>query len=323
MILPICKDVYFTSSSAASAAQNEVSSLGSAHFLEIGGSSGDGADLHLCVIDAFCETLASTVESRPDVPIIVCPENDSLSSLRGACLLCGAYLLLSEGIGLDFVVSTFSQILSDASAWRAEGVDEPIMSCWSALQRARDLQWIGSQCDGAELGFDLELATHYALAANGGVHVLIPGKLLLAPPPAPLPDGQGWADVTEAGRPAGRLFSAGFLADTLVDLDVSAAAWLGRAGESDAAATRARGLDVHDLGLDARKPALLQAMDRLLAVSRAAPGAVAVMGDMDGDGVVGTVAAAWMMADYGFGGDAAGAWLRLVCPSLSGGGKGL
>ena len=39
--------------------------------------------------------------------------------------------------------------------------------------------------------------------------------------------------------------------------------------------------------------------------------------------MVGTVAMAWLMADYGFGGDAAGAWLWLVCPSPSGGGKAL
>ena len=59
-------------------------------------------------------------------------------------------------------------------------------------------------------------------------------------------------------------------------------------------------------------------MDRLLAVSRAAPGAVAVFGYSEGDVVVGTLAAAWLMREYGFGGEAARAWLRLVCPALTG-----
>ena len=46
----------------------------------------------------------------------------------------------------------------------------------------------------------------------------------------------------------------------------------------------AKGLDVHDLALDARRPALLGAMDRLLAVSRSAPGATALFPGHGGGG---------------------------------------
>ena len=91
-----------------------------------------------------------------------------------------------------------------------------------------------------------------------------------------------------------------------------------RAAAGNRAAFSERGLDVHELGLDPRRPALLGAMDRLLAVARAAPGAVAVFGGGGADGVVGTLAAAWLMREYGFGGEAARAWLRLVCPALPG-----
>ena len=147
--------------------------------------------------------------------------------------------------------------------------------------------------------------------------MLIPGKLLLAPSPAALPAGETWADVSDAGRPAERRFAAGLLADVLADLGTSAAAWLGRAGEGDAAAVAARGLDVHELGLDERQPALLAAMDRLLAVARAAPGAVAVFGGGGANGAVAALAAAWLMT-LGFDGGAAEAWLRLVCPPLAG-----
>ena len=316
-MLPISKDVYFSSSSASLATNNEVLNLGSCHFLEIG-SSVDVTDMQLPVIHAFCETLSSTIENRPDIPIIVCPENNDPSTIRGACLLCGAYMLLNEQMDLDAVVSTLSPILSDIGPFDSRSVNGPTVSCWTALQAARDLKWIGQQREGAEPALDLELATHYALAANGGVHVLIPGKLLLAPPPAPLPGGQEWADSRGTGGRLERRFSAGFLADTLADLDASAVAWLGRADEDDAAAARARGLDAHELGLDPRRPALLGAMDRLLAVGRAAPGAVAVFGGGGADGVVGTLAAAWLMREYGFGGEAARAWLRLVCPALPG-----
>jgi hypothetical protein len=46
-----------------------------------------------------------------------------------------------------------------------------------------------------------------------------------------------------------------------------------RRRRGDAAALLAKELDVHDLALDARRQALLGAMDRLLALSRSAPGA--------------------------------------------------
>ena len=98
---------------------------------------------------------------------------------------------------------------------------------------------------------------------------------------------------------------------------MSAVACLGRTGESDAAAMSARGLDVHDLGLDPERPALLGAMDRLLAVSRAAPGAVAVFG-YSGDAAAGTLAEAWLMAEHRFEAAAAAAWVRMVCPRLDG-----
>ena len=168
-----------------------MSSLESDYFLEIGGVS--GADLQFCVILAFCETLSSTVDTRPGVPIVVCPESNSSSSLCSACVLCGAHMLLYDQVGLIVVVSTLSATMSDISTCGCEAVDATILDCWTALHRARDLRWIGVPCHGTEptlYMLDIELASHYALAANGGLRVLVPGKLLLAPSPAPLPAGQ-------------------------------------------------------------------------------------------------------------------------------------
>jgi hypothetical protein len=61
-------------------------------------------------------------------------------------------------------------------------------------------------------------------------------------------------------------------------------------------------------------------MDRLFAVARAAPGAVAVYGGGGGGGEVApeyvwTVAASWLTADFGFDAAAAAAWVRMVRPS--------
>ena len=122
------------------------------------------------------------------------------------------------------------------------------------------------------------MAVHYALPDTGGLHIIVPDKLLFFPAPASLPAGQAWADASSGDAGPGRQFSAGFLAELLADLDVTAVVCLGRTGSSDAAAFRRRGLDVHDLNLDRRRPGLLGAMDRLLSLSLSAPGAVAVCG---------------------------------------------
>ena len=265
--------------------------------------------------------VTATLESRPSEPIIVCPENDDPSSLRSACLLCGAYLLLIEEASLELVLATFHGVLQSISgAVGAEIRNEPIVGCWRALDRACALRWLAKPSDGpAEPALDTDMASHYAHPANGGVHVLVPGKLLLAPPPALLPAGQEWADATAAaGGPAVRRFGAGFLADLLADLDVSAVVCLGRSGEGEVAAWGSRGLDVHGLGLDARWPALLGGMDRLLAVSRAAPGGVALVGGGERGAAARTLGSALLVREYGFDGDAAEAWVRLMCPSLIG-----
>ena len=117
-----------------------------------------------------------------------------------------------------------------------------------------------------------------------------------------------------------RGFSAGFLADLLSALHVSAVGCLGATGASDAAAFCARGIDVHDLRLDPQQPARLSAMDRLRAVTRAGPGAVALFGG-GGEGMaqeyVGTLATAWLVGEYGFGAGVAGAWVGMLYPALA------
>ena len=190
-----------------------------------------------------------------------------------------------------------------------------------ALQLAAGLYWLDCQQDDAP--FDIEKSLHYASKANGNIHTLVPGKLLFFVSPHPLPDNQAWIDVRDAGRWQERRFSADYLADLLVDLDVSVVACLGACGSGDAAAFAARDLDVHDLRLDPRRPSMLRAMDRLLALARAAPGAVAVFcgggGGREWPGHVGTLAAAYLMSDFGFDAAAADAWVRMAFPLLRGG----
>jgi hypothetical protein len=277
--------------------------------------------LQLSVLHAFCEYMQDTIDSHRDQCVVVCPEDSSQASVATACLLCGAYLLLCERRELTHVLNTFQHSLERIDTVSEEGnyerIAASIISSWRALDRARALHWLGCADDASEPMLDVDMAVHYARPSNGSVHVLVPGKLLLFPAPASLPDGQEWAEAS-ASRPTARVFSAGFLADLLLDLGVSAVACVGQADGHDAAAFAARGLDVHDLGLDPRRPALLRAVDRLVAVSRASPGAVAVFG-VDGDGLpepVGTLVAAYLMVEQGFSAAAAAAWIRMLCPAL-------
>ena len=308
--------VTFTSRSALKAMSDGYCAQEAAHFIDIEPSAVSmGAFLHISVIDTFCRTVSDAVESRPDTPIVICPHDDSESSLRNAVVLYGAYRLLCQQETLKTVVDdlrTTVQVLSLGGG--------AIIDAWSALDCARVLRWLATpDCiDGPTL--NIEMAAHYALPANGGLHVLVPDKLLLCPSPASLPAGQAWADASpgHAGPGRCRRFSAAFLAELLADLDVSAVVCLGRTGRDDAAAFRRCGLDVHDLDLDPRRPGLLGAMDRLLSLSRAAPGGVAVCGWRGDEAGVGyesvrALGAAWLMAEGGFGSGAAEAWLGMVC----------
>ena len=192
---------------------------------------------------------------------------------------------------------------------------------WAALHRARELCWLGPVADNDEARpFDVEMSLHYAVKANGNIHTLVPGKLLLFPTPADLPTGQFWADVSESNGVTARRFSAPYLAEILADLDVSVVVCLGQTSSASADAFLECGLDVHDLLLDPRRPSLLRAIDRVLSLARAAPGAVAVFcggaGGADCPAHVRMLAAAYLVSDFGFSAAAADAWVQMLCPAL-------
>ena len=309
--------VLFTCCTALEAMDDECCADQAAHFIDVGSSSSSQACLHISIIEAFCKSVCDAQKSRPDTAIIICPQDDSESSLSNAVLLYGAYLILCQDEPLDRVVDNLR-----ASIKRASTSGARIIDAWDALHRARELHWLAApdRSDGPVL--DIDMAAHYAHPANGGLHMIVPDKLLCFPSPASLPAGQAWADASPGDAGPGRRFSAGFLAELLADLDVTAVVCLGRTGRNDAAAFRRCGLDVHDLNLDRRRPGLLGAMDRLLSLSRAAPGGVAVCGWRGDEAGVGhesvrALGAAWLMAEGGFGSGAAEAWLRMVCGPIS------
>ena len=312
--IAICTDVHFTSSTADDAIHTLSHTAKPAHWIEITDPENPLDCIHISTIHSVCDSISDAIELHPDNIIVVCPKNASLASLGNALQLFGAYTLLNTNIGLQLLLESSFNTLE---AINCQNTNAAIRNCWTALHHARSLRWIGDMpAQDIEPVLDVEMAAHYALPANGNIHVLIPGKLLLFPAPAPLPAGQAWADETADGQPPVRRFGAGFLGELLAELGVAVVACLGRADGGDAAALEACGLDVHELGLDAGRAGLLGALDHLVAVSRAAPGAVGVYGG--GGGQLGTVVAAWAMRECGFGAGGAGAWVRMVCPGLAG-----
>ena len=289
-----------------------------AHFINVGSSAASDLCIHISIIDAFCKTVSTALNSRPDTTIVVCPHDSSEASLSNAVLLYGSYLLLCKGEALDEVVNALAGYVQ-----RSRHVFSKVVDSWNALEHARTLHWLSAPNFSNDAILDIEMAAHYALPANGGVNLIVPDKLLFFSPPASLPSSQAWADSSVTDVWPSRRFSAAFLAELLADLGVTAVVCLGRTGRRDAAAFRRRGLEVHDLDLDPRRPGLLSAMPRLLCLSRAAPGAVAVCGWHGDEAGVGrasvrTLGAAWLMAESGFGAGAAEAWVSMACAAPAG-----
>ena len=88
----------------------------------------------------------------------------------------------------------------------------------------------------------------------------------------------------------------------------------------DRAAFARSGIELEDLRLDPASPYLLLALDRLLAVSGAASGPVAVQSGTGGAGHVGALVLAYLVGVVGLNSESAVAWVRMVHPALLAGG---
>ena len=109
-----------------------------------------------------------------------------------------------------------------------------------------------------------------------------------------------------------RLFSPTYYAALFHDFGVSCVVCLGRTDPAVAAAFKARGIETEDFD----GSSLLRGLDRLLSLSRAAPGTLAVH---SGEGFewpryTATLAEAFTISRLGFDEGSAGAWLRMVSP---------
>ena len=276
---------------------------------------------------SFCQKLCDFYDDvGHDSAVVVCSGEKGKAAVSDAMLFVGAFAILHRGHTADAVVALFeaAAIARACDLSAAEECSPPLYDCWRALHRAKSLAWFVDPSSDSEPVLDVEEFAHYAATANGTVHLTVPGRLIFFPTPEDLPDGQDWEDSTlDSGRVV-RRFGGPFYADLLRDLGASCVVCLGSGGSAAAAAFAARGLHAEDLGLAADGSSMLRGLDRLLELSRAAPGAVAVH---SGDGLewpeyLGTLVTAFLISRAGFDGGSGRAWVRMVGAWMLGGGAG-
>ena len=229
-----------------------------------------------------------------------------------AALLLGGYLLVCENMGLEQINQEFrllnSSFLTFSDSDGGAAVELTVMDCLAALHKAKSHGWLDFSDQPSDDSIDMEEHLHYDSAANGRLHVVVPNKLLAFACPTDLPDGQAWADHDGV-----RTFSPSYYAEILGDFDVSVAVCCCGADAGsvpyDAAAL---GVAVEALCADARSGRLLGAVDRLLTLARAAPGALALHGG--GGWEEGLLLSACLIRLFGFTARAAVAWARMAHP---------
>ncbi len=180
-----------------------------------------------------------------------------------------------------------------------------------------------------DAALDMEEYLHYSNPTNGGIGIIVPGRLFLIPPPHELPEGCIWLDKPAEGCSMSmgqRVFSPAFYADLLAD-EFSVSCLLRPTSSNsgtayDTAPFQAREIAVEDLsgsyggGLRGQ----LQGVDKLLTlVSAAQPRALAVHGapeDCGGTGPLLALLAVVLLRRHGFpSASSAVAWLLMANPS--------
>jgi hypothetical protein len=279
-------------------------------------------------IHEFCNRLgnASEIVADQDTIAVVCAGGSDVNTITDSVVLVGSFLILRRGLSVLAVVEAF-QLLNqrfghhfNLSPIGDDQLGPRVHDYWSALDRAIHINWLLPPSVDDEPVLDVEEFAHYACAANGDVHMVVPGKLFFFPSPDHgVPEGQDWADemVGEAGTR--RRFHPDYYAALFSDLGVTTVACLSRSPPATAAAFEASGLDVVDRLLElptagADGGAMLLALDRLLTLARAAPGAIAVYSGagFEWSAAVGTLVTAFLIRRLGFRAAAAIAWLRML-----------
>ena len=261
----------------------------------------------------FIETVDKELASFPDKKIVFCIRAGR-RQLTNAVFLLGAYMILKRNSKPQSVADCFSWIEPEMlEPFRDATYSKPdfhlhLIDCWQALDRGKQHGWVRFAKAGYMWGdIDIDEYEHYNAAANGGMHEVVPGKLVAFKSPVDL-GGADYRDREDGTRD----FSPAFYAHILSGMRVSTVVRLS-AQQYDAQAFVSQGFECHafEFAQGARPPdtvvsAFFGAMD-------AAAGAVAVHSE-DGLGRTGTLIALYLMRSWGFTAREAVGWLRIMRP---------
>ena len=282
--------------------------------------------VQLADIYNFVVAMSRSVRQNQDKVFVARVNAYHSLNLANAAILIGAYMIFALNMDVEEVAEAFWPITSRLES-ETENANALVVDIWKALQRVRNLGLLDvsdvnlskGTCQPAPLTFDIDEYNHYADPANGGIRIIVPGRLIFMPSPLDLPEDRDWMSIDGHRR-----FSPAFYAD-LLEAEFSTSIVLRLSYEGDPieynpAAFEDRGIAVEGVPLGPRGAAqhhLLSAADRLIANLRGAPGMVAVhtrSAGVDAGDCAGTLLATGLMSVFGFGAGDAAAWLRLTCP---------
>jgi cell division cycle 14 len=277
----------------------------------------DFGPMDMSSVTRFIELLDQELQDHPACTVMYCVD-DGRRALTNAVFLLGAHMVLKLGMPVDAVCGRFewvSEPMAEGFRDAASSAPDFVLSpadCWRGLARGRELGWVGMpEAVGGPWGrIDMDRYRLLDDPLNAGLNEVVPGELVALAGPRDADGGGEYSD--EAG---GRRFSAGYAADLLRELGVSAVVRLSEA-EYDAATFAARGLAHLDLPFADGAPPPARVVRGFLAAvdaARARGGAVAVH-CRAGLGRTGTLAALYMMARHGFAAREAMGWLRIMRP---------
>ena len=288
----------------------------------------------LAAILDFCDRLLTFVQGlQPDDKIAIVPTSASHKSFTEGYFYLGCFFIICKKMPVEDVqvaLQDSTLLLEDTnrtnsnSSYSSSSVEDRVLNCWRAIEQAVSLRWLVAPNSDVAPMLDVEELEHYAGRSNGSLHMVVPGRMFFFPSPDDLPDGQQWADHVVSNGATTRRFSASFYAELfkVEELNVSMVACLGQGSEAATAAFEARGVETVDLELAEDGSSLLRGLDRLLSLSWAVPGAVAMYSGRGPEwpGYLETLVAAFLIRREGFDEGAARAWLRMVSPWKVGGG---
>jgi hypothetical protein len=274
-------------------------------------------DIH-SLVNMLHKSLRQCAESKI---YVACASSKNPKLVTNTAFLLGAYLILGLEMDFDEVYAIFrpyeNRFVRFTGSSTSNQDSFTVYDCWRALNRVRTLGWIDFSPD-SDLSppenldqIDIDQYKHYIDPANGGLHIMVPGRLLFIPTPHDLEDDLEWVDVDNS-----RQFSPGFYADLLAS-EFDAALIINLLNEFpnteyDTTKFERSGVAVEKLFLG-ESGDLLRAADRILALLRAAPGPVAVHSSGSGAGVL---LATYLISQFRFEAGEAAAWLRISCPPL-------